>query len=139
MKKLLLLSFIIFSISSAFAQVTPIVTAKMTNATVAAAVITLGTGVGGKAAFTISVDKVSGTVGGGVAFQSSNDGIKWINMVYTGIAATDTLALTNVAYQSRDYLIDIPPTKFIRARGTGTGTMVATLKLIPNYRYNSKP
>lgn len=116
-----------------------VATATMTNATVASASYAPGTGIGGKVLYQAVVTKVSGTVGGGIALQQSNDGVNWSNVVVTGITATDTLALSNVATQVKTWYADIPAAKMVRIRATGTGTMVATVKLYANYRYNAKP
>lgn len=140
MKKYLAILALCFVSALTFGQTPkPVATATMTNAAVASAAYNLGTGVGGKVMYQAVVTKVSGTVGGGIALQWSNDGVTWSNVVVTGIAATDTLALSNVATQEKKWYIDIPASAKVRIRATGTGTMSATVALYANYRYNSKP
>lgn len=114
-------------------------TKTMTNTTVASLPVQLNTGTGGKMVVQAVVTKVSGTIGGGVALQWSNDNTNWSNVVVTGVTATDTLALTNVATNEKKWYIDIPASAYIRLRATGNNTGVATVKLYTNYRYLVKP
>ena len=136
MKKLLLLSFIIFSLSSAFAQAPmPVASGTITNTAYSYIGYTLGTGIAGKVNYQLVATRTSGTTTGGLQIQQSNNGTSW-----TTVASSDTLAITNTASeQSKQFTIDIPAAKFIRVRGQLVGTGVYAFKLYANYRYNSKP
>lgn len=114
--------------------------ATMTNSTVASVPLRLSTeGVTGKMLAQVVVTKTSGTIGGGVALQWSNDNANWSNVVVTGITATDTLALTNVTTNEKKWYIDIPPSGYIRLRATGNNTGVANVKFYTSFRYSAKP
>ena len=114
--------------------------ATMTNSTVASLPLRLSTeSVTGKMFAQAVVTKTSGTIGGGLALQWSNDNVNWSNVVVTGITATDTLALTNVATNLKTWYIDIPPSGYIRLRATGNNTGVANVKFYTSFRYSAKP
>lgn len=140
MKKLIFACIaLLFTLTSLQSNAQLVGTATMTNSTVASLPFKLGTGAGGKMVVQATVTKVSGTIGGGVALQWSNDNVNWTNVVVTGITATDTLALTNVALSQKLWYIDIPASAYIRLRATGNNTGVATVKFYTNYRYLVKP
>lgn len=114
--------------------------ATMTNSTVASIPLKLSdAGVGGKMVAQVVVTKTSGTIGGGVALQWSNDQVNWSNVVVTGVTATDTLALTNVTTNEKKWYIDIPASAYIRLRATGNNTGVANVKFYTSFRYSAKP
>ena len=136
MKKLI---FACIALLFAFTVDAQVQTKTMTNSTVASLPVQLNNGAGGKMLVQAVVTKVSGTIGGGVALQWSNDNTNWSNVVVTGVTATDTLALTNVATNEKKWYIDIPASTYIRLRATGNNTGVATVKLYTNYRYLVKP
>lgn len=140
MKKLIFACIVtLLTLTSLQSNAQLVATATMTNSSVASLPFKLGTGTGGKMVVQATVTKVSGTIGGGVALQWSNDNTNWSNVVVTGVTATDTLALTNVALSQKLWYIDIPASAFIRLRATGNNTGVATVKFYANYRYLAKP
>ena len=90
-------------------------------------------------------DKISGTAGGTITLQGSNDGINFVtvNTSYiqnpnslapytTGGAAT--LTVTNVATSTAIFVVNGSPYAYYRLSHTGTGTMSSRLRgyLMPN-------
>lgn len=69
------------------------------------------------------VTKVSGTVGGNCILEFSGNGTSWVT------AVGDTLALTNVATQFKNFILTKDPYLFYRIRTVGTGTMSATVSV----------
>jgi hypothetical protein len=75
----------------------------------------------GNLSIQLIVTKTSGTVAGTAWLQASNDGTNYVT-----INSTDTLALTNVAAQSKLWNVGISPYLYYRAKITTTGTQVST-------------
>lgn len=85
------------------------------------------------------VTKVSGTAGGTVTLQASNDGVNFTT-INTGYVSNDvtaapfttggaaTLSVTNVAINSKIFVVRGSPYEFYRISYAGTGTMVCTLR-----------
>lgn len=77
----------------------------------------------------VVVTKVSGTVAGTVTMQGSLDGVTWVTLD-TACMATEgpaTFVTTNVASQSKVFLINSSPYYWYRASYTGSGTMAAII------------
>lgn len=74
------------------------------------------------------ITKVSGTVGGAVTLQGSNDGVNYetfdTNYVST---ATVTYTPTNITTNSKIWIMNNNPYLYFRVKYVGTGTMSATL------------
>jgi len=77
----------------------------------------------------VVITKVSGTVAGTVTMQGSLDGVTWMTLD-TACMLTDgpaTFVATNVASQSKAFIIDGSPYFWYRASYTGSGTMAAII------------
>jgi hypothetical protein len=81
----------------------------------------------------VVVTKISGTVGGTVTLQGSNDATNYVT-VSTSYSDAQTHTATDVATSSKLFTITGSPYKYYRLSYTGTGTMSATIKgyLVPN-------
>lgn len=75
----------------------------------------------------IEIVKISGTVAGTVTLQGSLDGTNWSTATSGALAITATYTATDVATQSKNWIIVNNPYKYYRATWTGTGTMSATI------------
>jgi hypothetical protein len=73
------------------------------------------------ATFQAVVTKVSGTVGGTVVLEASNDGVNY------SVISNDTLQLSNVSINTKLWNVPNAPYKYYRLRGNGTGTMAAII------------
>lgn len=137
MKKILsLIVLLCISVASFGQTYTYSASGTVTNTTYAYSnTYTLGSGVGGKVSFQITALRTSGTTTGGIKLQYSNNGTSW-----TDVPSADTLAIANTATeQSKQFIIDIPAGRLIRARAQLAGTGVYTFKLWANYRYLGRP
>jgi hypothetical protein len=83
--------------------------------------------------FQAVVTKISGTVGGTVTLQGSNDGTNYVT-VSASYSDVQTLTPTNQATNSKLFTVTGSPYKYYRLSYTGTGTMSATIKgyCVPN-------
>lgn len=84
------------------------------------------------------ITKISGTVGGTLTLQGSVDGVTFVT-VDTATFITDgaaTYTPTNVASQSKIWVMENTPYLWYKLSYAGTGTMSATLKgyLLPRSR-----
>lgn len=90
-------------------------------------------------------DKISGTAGGTVTLQGSNDGTNFVTVktgylqdvaTYTPYAVSGgaTLTVLNQATTSKVFIVKGSPYAYYRVSHTGTGTMVSRLRayLLPN-------
>jgi hypothetical protein len=76
------------------------------------------------------ITKISGTVAGTVTLQGTVDGTTWVT-VDTAAFVSDggaTYTATNVASQSKVWIINGAPYLWFKLSYTGSGTMAATLK-----------
>ena len=75
--------------------------------------------------------KISGTVAGTLTLQGTVDGVTWVTVdsaLYAGTATASTFTATNVASQSKIWIVNNSPYLWFKLTWTGTGTMSATLK-----------
>lgn len=75
----------------------------------------------------VNIVKISGTVAGTVTLQGSVDNVYWSTATSGALAITATYTATDVATQSKNWVIANSPYKYYRATWTGTGTMSATI------------
>jgi len=122
---LLLLSGLFFTATAQRATTMPLTAGDtITNTGTAAKVVTLTSGYAG-VAVQVVLTRLSGTAGGTVALQGSNDGT-----TYTAIGSAYTV--TNSASQSTMFYLAEPVPVYIKVLATGTGTMsvVQTVKYV---------
>jgi len=90
-------------------------------------------------------NKISGTAGGTVTLQGSNDGVNFVTVktgYLTNIATQEpytkgagaTLSVTDIATSSAVFVLNGSPYAYYRLSHTGTGTMVSRLRgyILPN-------
>lgn len=80
-----------------------------------------------KVAVQAVVTKLSGTAGGTVTLQGSNDGTNYVTMSSSYTDAR-TLSVSNTTTNTAMFIITSCPYKYVRLSYTGTGTMSCTLK-----------
>ena len=73
------------------------------------------------------VTKLSGTAGGTVTLQGSNDGTNFVT-VNSSYASATTMSVTNVTTSTAILTVTSAPYKYYRLSYTGSGTMSCTLK-----------
>lgn len=76
------------------------------------------------------VSRISGTAGGTVILQGSNDGVNYSTIAATQLQGgeTATFTLTNVASQAYHWVVLEAPFLYYRTQTTGTGTEVIGIK-----------
>jgi hypothetical protein len=79
------------------------------------------------------VTKISGTAGGTVTLQGSNDGVNYVT-VSTDYSTAQTLSVTNVTTNTKIFIVTGSPYSYYRLSHTGTGTMSTTIRgyVMPN-------
>lgn len=84
------------------------------------------------------VTKLSGTAGGTVTLQGSNDGTNY-ETVNTNYSTAQTLSVTNVTTSTKLFVITGSPYNYYRFKYVGTGTMACTIKgyLLPSLAINN--
>ncbi len=120
MKHLITLIALAFVFTSATAQKAMTASGTLTDATTGY-VTSIIPGGYGNLSIQLIVTKTSGTVAGAAYLQASNDGTN-----YNDIAPTDTLALANVAVNSKLWNVGTTPYLYYRAKIVTTGTQVST-------------
>lgn len=80
-----------------------------------------------KISFQPVVTKLSGTAGGTVTLQGSNDGTNFVT-VNSSYASATTMSVTNVTTSTAILTVTSAPYKYYRLSYTGSGTMSCTLK-----------
>jgi len=80
-----------------------------------------------KISFQPVVTKLSGTAGGTVTLQGSNDGTNFVT-VNSSYASATTMSVTNVTTSTALLIVTSSPYKYYRLSYTGSGTMSCTLK-----------
>lgn len=75
----------------------------------------------------VNITKISGTVAGTVTLQGSLDGVSYNTATSGALAITATYTATDVAAQSKSWVIVNNPYRYYRVSWTGSGTMVATM------------
>lgn len=80
-----------------------------------------------KVTFQPVVTKLSGTAGGTVTLQVSNDGTNYVTISSTYASAT-TMSVTNVTTNTTMLTVTSSPYRYYRLSYTGSGTMSCTLK-----------
>ena len=75
----------------------------------------------------VNITKISGTVAGTVTLQGSIDGTNFSTATSGMLAITATYTATDVASQSKNWIIAGNPYRFYRVSWTGTGTMAASM------------
>jgi len=80
------------------------------------------------------VTEISGTTGGTVTLQGSNDGLNFVTVSSSYADATTFAPADQAAAQSKIFVITGSPYKYYKLNYTGTGTMSAKLKgyLVPS-------
>ncbi len=81
----------------------------------------------------VVITKLSGTGGGTVTLQGSNDAINYVT-VSSSFSDAQTLSVANVTSQTKLFVITGSPYAYYRLSYTGTGTMACTIKgyVLPN-------
>ncbi len=77
----------------------------------------------------LTMTKISGTVGGSVVLQGSNDGTNYVTIPSSG-----SLTATNVTSQGYLWYYSNSPYLYYRVLATGTGTMAAIISAKIMYR-----
>lgn len=80
-----------------------------------------------KISFQPVVTKLSGTAGGTVTLQGSNDGINYVTVNSSYVSAA-TMSVTNVTTSTALLVVTSSPYRYYRLSYTGSGTMSCTLK-----------
>ncbi len=81
----------------------------------------------------VVVTKLSGTAGGTVTIQGSNDGTNYVT-VDTNYSTAQTLSVANQTTNTKFFILTGSPYSYYRASYTGTGTMSCRIRayLLPN-------
>ena len=74
----------------------------------------------------VVIDRISGTAGGTVTLQGSLDGTNYVT-VKAAYTTSSTLSVSNVAAQSKIFVVTGSPYKYYRLSYAGTGTMVCKM------------
>lgn len=119
-KYLFLLSLFLLSLSICTNAQTRVVSAADTNTNAASSYINYNSVASKVKGFQATVGKVSGTVAGKVYLQGTIDGIAWVTL--------DSLALTDVAIQTKVFPISSTSYNSYRAYFSTTGTQKSYLK-----------
>jgi hypothetical protein len=75
----------------------------------------------------VNITKISGTVAGTVTLQGSLDGTNYNTATSGALAITATYTATDVASQSKSWVIVNNPYRYYRVTWTGAGTMAASM------------
>lgn len=75
----------------------------------------------------VVVSKISGTAGGTVTLQGSNDGVNYVT-VDTSYSDAQTLSVSNITTNTKIFVVTGSPYSYYRLSYTGTGTMACRLQ-----------